>query len=432
MIEGKYDNVRVAEFDDKTWSELWTEYIYEAKRFSGKQRLKIFGDENIKIEAPLLTNKDKLNGIDKKLIGEFIRRHHPRIAHEISFVGLIGKDNKVISFASNLETKYKDYKDLAGLLARSHGIEVRDTFDYLKKFSEEEWSFPYSIQIVFLMTVIRLADYFQIESSRVSIQALKLKTFSSPVSELEHFKHLSIKFVKQSHIDSEALTVEADPKNSLLYIKLKELFKDIQHELDISWAVLGEVYGRENFEKKPNLKYRRIRSNLERKSKFSSNAHYVSERVVFTSDEELPKLLIAPLYGDDPSFGVRELLQNSIDACREREIEENKTKNNYHALIKVTIDKDEENKPFFEIKDNGRGMTLIELKNYFLKAGASFRKSADWQKKFVTDEGQAIVLRSGKFGVGVLAAFLIGEEINVCTKSIYSSVGYKFKADIDR
>jgi molecular chaperone HtpG len=426
MIDGKYDSIKIDRFDEKSWSLLWEEYLDEAKRFSSKQLNKVFGDEQADIKKIKLTKKDELTGIDKKLIGEFLRRHHPRLAHEISIAGLLGKDNKIVLFANNLIDGYNDYRSLSGLIARSHGMEIRSTFEFLKQYSEEEWAFPYSIHAVFLMTVIRLADYFQFDSSRVSLQSLKLKSFSSPISELEHFKHLAIKFVKPSSIDDEALTIEAMPNNSLVYLKLKELFIDIQKELDISWAVLGEIYGKEDYDSKPNLKYRRIRSNLEKKSKFITEVEYVPEKITFTSDEELSKLLIAPLYGNNPIFGIRELLQNSIDACNEREV----LNPDYSPYVDVILSKIEE-RYFFKISDNGKGMTLFEIQNYFLRAGSSFRKSYEWKKKFTNDSGISNVQRSGRFGIGALAAFLLGKEIQVVTKSIYEKNGYTFTAQLD-
>ena len=43
----------------------------------------------------------------------------------------------------------------------------------------------------------------------------------------------------------------------------------------------------------------------------------------------------------------------------------------------------------------------------------------------------ARVLRSGRFGVGVLAAFLVGSEIEVLTRHLCEPEGVRFKATID-
>jgi hypothetical protein len=429
LVKGVYDDVRVDYFDDKTWNELWIEYLDESKKFNSLQKKQIFGDEFLIVNVPDIDNKNSITTIDKKLIGEFIRRNHARLAHEISLKGAIvgSKDN--ISFAHDFE-HYQ--RDLAGLIARSHGINIRDTFDYLKiNHSENEWANPYSIKIIYIMILLRIGDYFQFDSGRVSIQTLKIKTFSTPFSELEHLKHLAIKFVKASHSDDETLVVEAAPENSFMFISLTRLFRDIQTEIDISWAVIGEIYGKDIEGKKPKIKYRRIKSNLDdKRGAFVKNLTYIPEEIKFTTDIELLKLLAAPLYGNSPTYGVRELLQNSVDACRERKVEEDKIGNLFVPAVNVELKKDKDVYTF-TIEDNGKGMSLFEIKNYFLKAGSSFRKSNDWKKNFTDESGKSIIARNGKFGIGVLAAFLLGAEIAIETKSKYSSQAYAFNASID-
>lgn len=99
LLNGDYDAHKSC-LDIKTWRELWNEYLSEAKRFSSQQKRNVFGNEYQAYNEPDLTNKDNLTGYDKKLIGEFIRRHHARLAHEIAFNGLLGKDNKRIEFGN--------------------------------------------------------------------------------------------------------------------------------------------------------------------------------------------------------------------------------------------------------------------------------------------------------------------------------------------
>jgi molecular chaperone HtpG len=425
LLAGKYDDVRIDAFDEKKWSSLWIEFLDEARKFNGTQKIQIFGDEMVIVRVPNLSNKNNLDTLDRKLIGEFIRRNHPRFAHEISLTGYIKGKISDITFASD----FPGYcKDLSGLIARSHGIDIRDTFEYLKSnHSEYEWANPYSIKIIFLMIVIRVADYFQFDINRISIQTLKIKTFSTPYSEFEHLKHLAIKFVKVFQNDNETLMVETEPKDSVMFLSLKNLFKDIQKEIDTSWAILGEIYGKDLEPNKPKIKYRRIKSNIDNnRSSFLKKLNYIPEEITFTTDIELLKLLAAPLYGNNPSFGIRELLQNSIDACRERL----KGQDTYQPNIDVFVVKDQD-EYFFSIIDNGKGMTLFEIKHYFLRAGSSFRKSLDWKKKFTDESGHSLIARSGKFGIGVLASFILGSEIHVKTGSISSDEVLEFKASIN-
>ncbi|GAL75710.1 hypothetical protein JCM19275_1593 [Nonlabens ulvanivorans] len=76
-------------------------------------------------------------------------------------------------------------------------------------------------------------------------------------------------------------------------------------------------------------------------------------------------------------------------------------------------------------------MSLDEIKNYFLSAGASYRKSREWKEMFTNEKGKSKVQRNGRFGIGVLAAFLIGKNISIITKKINSDFGYSFEANLN-
>jgi len=209
------------------------------------------------------------------------------------------------------------------------------------------------------------------------------------------------------------------PENALLYVEIQELIKYIQQEFDMSWAILGETYG---LSKGTKIKFRRIMSNLEDEN-FLKDIKYVPQKIAFTVDSNISKLLVAPLYGDNPIYGIRELVQNATDACKERmSIEQRKENTNYNPLVTVAIDEINEKQYKFTIVDNGRGMNLYEILNYFLSVGSSFRQDIGWKKEFSS------VNRNGKFGIGILAAFLLGDEIAVKTRSYEKDAeAYTFK-----
>lgn len=427
MLQGDYDDYRIETIDKLKWSELWEDYQSEVKRFSSSQKRNIFGKEDLVFRSPDLTNRDTLNGYDRKLIGEFLRRHHARLAHEIGLGGLIYDGGKIHFGGEKLDDQHRR---LAGIVARSHGMDIRDTFTYLQQIAHDSWRNPEGINIVFLMVVIRIADYIQIDHTRVNKFLLKMKYFSSPISIREHNAHLSVSSLNFEQPDSEKIYVNCNPENSELYVKVKDLITDIQSEFDKSWATMGEIYG---FipKDRPSIKFRRISSNLE-STTFLSSLRYLPERVSFKVNNNLSKLLVAPLYGDNPTFGVRELLQNAIDACKERKHFEYFSENySYNPKITISIKQINEEYSTFKICDNGKGMSEFEIINYFLNVGASFRKSLEWKKLFVSDEGKTQVQRNGKFGIGVLASFLLGEQIEVKTTHFQLGWTYSFKAEIE-
>ncbi len=425
LISGDFDDIRVKEFDKETWKELWETYLDEARKWGDIEKKNIIGNKFWRFEKPDTSRKDKLNGEHKKLIGEFIRRYHPRLAHEIALKGFPTKEEQ-IPFAERMEPAKTN---ICGLIARSHGLNIRNTFDYLKGKFGHTWIKPYNIEVVYLMVLLRTADYFQFDSSRTPVHSIKLKTFNSPISQTEHYKHLDVKYIQTFKKDPETLFAHCEPRNSFIFISLKKLLADIQYELDLSWAILGEIYGKETKKEQPGLIYRRIKSNLDDVKSFAKTVNYIPESIGFNVSNEISKLLVGPLYGNDPSFGIRELVQNATDACREREYLEG---DNYSGSVTVTLfSKNESNSMFFSIEDNGIGMDINVLKNYFLKIGSSLRNSSQWRKQYSDDVGNSKIQRSGKFGIGVLAAFLIGDEMQIETRHKNAKYGLSFETNLN-
>ena len=263
------------------------------------------------------------------------------------------------------------------------------------------------------MSVLRMADLLDASAERAPFLLFNSDYFASSYSKNEWKLNQRIAN-KQWRKDEEKLHVIASPKNSRQYVKLKSWFDWWQNELDLSWAVIGEKY-----HKNYNLTIRRITSNLDNTDKYD----FVTRKMCVKVNPDITKLLIEPLYDNDPKYGVRELLQNAIDACNER-----KAIDNTEGHITVEVDTE---KKFFRIKDNGIGMTENVIADYFLTAGASFCDSSEWRTDFIDDEQNPKLARSGRFGIGALAAFLIGSKVAVTTRSIKEEIGYSFEYSIE-
>ena len=106
---------------------------------------------------------------------------------------------------------------------------------------------------------------------------------------------------------------------------------------------------------------------------------------------------IIPLYEGQnyPEVVMRELLQNAMDACKI-------VKRDYN--IKISVE-EEDGKIFLSILDNGIGMSIAEIKNYYLTIGKSGKREVSNVDDLV-----------GHFGIGALSMFLISDSIFVQTK----------------
>ncbi|WP_281700481.1 ATP-binding protein [Acetobacter malorum] len=400
------NNHETSFFDLRKWSDLWTDFILEAKRFDGNQLRRLFGSTDPIEEPP--ENSMYYNKHHRILIGEFLRRHHPRLAYEISLYGFPTQDGKKIQI---LRPEASNLGEMAGLIAYSHGIPMRNAIDILStKFHKREYQ---NIHAPILIAALRIADYLQIQPDRADPTHLKLRNLNSPFSQGEWRVHQCVHNITQADDDPEAISVMASPPDVETYLKFRKWVTGFQAELDATWASLGEIYGRfteQGFDKF-QIRLRRIHTNTDNDVEFAKTVKYLPAQISFkASSPDLLGLLIAPLYGDRPEIGLRELIQNSVDAVLEREHVEG------HRPNQLLEEKDTDIlvRPIFNnekiiqiiIEDRGIGMNENIIRNYFLNAGASFRKSSYWKKSFLTEEGQSSVARTGRFGIGALAAFL--------------------------
>ena len=430
----------ISELGDKAWPVLWEQFRAEAIRFSGAENMRLFGDPAAVVPPAL----DQWNWSKKQdlLVGEFIRRHHARLAHQIALHGFPGSEREELELSSLLPAAFSD---VAGLIARSHGMPLRPCTDYLqgKYFNRLD---PLRVHALFLMCVLRVADYMQIESDRAPIVWLRMSPLRSPISIQEWKKHHSIGEVTPDENDPEAYTVLVTPEKVDCVgtcLQIRALLDSIQSEIDQSWAVLGEVYGRQRDSNRPlyllGLTMRRVRSNL-------NDPHFLG-RLPFepvslrfrSADAKLFRLLTEPLYGGEANIGVRELLQNSIDAVRELEAFCKRHRKDRQEIelpdqpaeVVVELVENTEGQPCLTVRDRGIGMTLEIIRDYFLCVGASFRESLAWRSEFTSIKGTSEVLRTGYFGVGALAGFLVGEQIKVSTRHVTSEEGLEFSTTID-
>lgn len=113
----------IAGLGDLPWSQLWNDFLSEASRFGEEKLNAIFGNAE-----PCRTDLLDLRNLTQRdclLIGEFLRRHHARLAHEIAIAGVPGPGKDPLRLMGFDD----DLADIAGLIARSHGMPLRATFE---------------------------------------------------------------------------------------------------------------------------------------------------------------------------------------------------------------------------------------------------------------------------------------------------------------
>jgi molecular chaperone HtpG len=419
---------------DLPWSALWRAFRKEARHFTQSQLDRMLGPANDGVPAIAFGDHTlhpaDWTEADHLLIGEFLRRHHARLAHEIAIFGFPG----AITEYPRLSTAVPELADAMGLVARSHNEPMRTCLDYLAYLQPGNQR-PFGALVPYLIGLIRTADYFQLEASRAPSLLLHLKEPPSPQSIDEWNKHKAIGSISWFVTDPLAIFIEVTATHRLrTHLQLAELFSDLQRELDTTTAVLSETYSTPTLGLL-RLARQRIRTNLVEPS-LHARLPFVPKKSALRSAEDLFRLVIGDLYGNQPAVAGRELVQNAVDSIRERRRWEahfqlavsDSDFREQDADVEVILSETPDGVSL-RVSDRGVGMTPATVISYFLTAGATFAFSSG---ELDLDRETAVSwMKTGRFGVGAFAAFLLGSEMRVTTRHLGSDKAVTFLARID-
>ena len=413
LADGAHSSHLVKKLDMNTWKESWSKYVSRTQRLKISEMVRTYG-HSVEISEDCIRKGSSTTEDDRRIIGEFLRQNHGRLAHEIAIHGFPGTQSQDLFHEPDCNS---EDQDMIGLLARSHQMNIRDTEAYVRTFGKD--SMPHGIPAYYLMTVLRMADYLDASEKRAPEILERIQKIRVPSSEQEWTWNQCIsKDEKRCEPSTHNLRIDATPKKSTEYVLVDQWLRSVQAELDLCWSILAEHYSDKPF----RLTIHRVISRIHEEDVLERfNEKFLTREVKITANPEIVKLMMEPLYGDDPTYGVRELLQNAVDACLEREKWEKDHGNpNYKGLVDIRIENG-----VFTITDNGMGMNEDVLLNYYLSAGSSYRSSDAWMAANAPD-GKSQVARTGRFGVGFLAAFLLGDEVEVHTQHREDEKGYHF------
>ncbi|MBL8813190.1 MAG: ATP-binding protein [Planctomycetaceae bacterium] len=419
---------------DASWKTLWNAFLLEAQRWTPIRRSDALGKVHhwpSKQEWEQLTSEDSVGFAEmakrySRITGEFLRRHHARIAYEIAvdgYPGVSGDDFMVLSKLPGC------IGELAGFVARSHHYAIRQATRFVNERLGRLRG-PYDSRPVVAMSLLRLSDYLQLDSSRAPTILLRTRNPSSPVSVQEWQKHAV--FFPVSFVGRENgllfFGVRAMPTYGI-FVACKRLLQGLQMELDECHATLREQHPKSDRSPDVWLSFSRVESDLSMPA-FVRALPYEADENYISVDPQILYQLVQPLYGSRPEFGVRELLQNAIDAVRERNHVDVDGARHLseegcpRVIVEFTKRKDEDWE--ITVKDTGVGMTPRTIRQFFLRAGASFRHSQEWSQRYNRSDGTSAVLRTGQFGIGVFAGFLLGPKLEVTTRHYSESTAKQF------
>lgn len=280
-----------------------------------------------------------------------------------------------------------------------------ENFEWLSSnlpFDQRKGEWRLSSQYIALL--LRIADYLDIDEDRAPFY---LYQFLSPkdYGDLEWRQHFVIENKDKIYTDEKTnkknIEVYGESANPEIHRKLLKYFDAVNSELK------NAIDYSETFRDKKYLLS--IGSTVHNKIRTKGFA-FSDFRLALDYKAVTSLLMGENIYGDE-KYGLRELIQNSIDACKvmlEESFKNDEFKYNpYKPFINVILDKERKQ---VIVYDNGKGMSVDILKNYFLNVGVSYYVSDDYL--FQGNQYSPI----GNYGIGFLSCFMLSDTVSVITK----------------
>lgn len=339
----------------------------------------------------------KKNSNNEELaLQEVIRTQHGKIANDFvtdKYKEYFLLPNTSISFAKDL-----------GLICQSH----TEGESYLNKLHVDSLKGEYSYNPQFIAILLRVADILDIDSTRTPLELYNSMDLNE-YSDEEWLKNLTIENTKKIFVKSYLKIVRLDGsvKDIKVHRKLLNYIEWIENELRLAVEKTADMHE----------KYR-LHLNTKVQNNIQPIGYTIPDLKLNIDYKAVTKLLMGESVYGSKALGLRELLQNSIDACM---VKKEKLQSDYKPTIEINIFKD---KNQVIVKDNGMGMNENIIKKYFLNVGKSYYKSPD----FLNYEHTYNPI--GNFGIGFLSCFMLSSHVNVITK--YHGDKYMYRIDLEQ
>lgn len=343
-----------------------------------------------------------------QLVEDQIVTNYIRITHADRARKLIAKD-----WAGKI--KYQD-TDLTPTLAEicfSHNENYMALLDMetVKLCSEDTF-----LCLPFVSVILRLTDIMDFDTKRTPAILFSHLTIKNAVSLTEWVKHLS---VSGWTFQRETITFSAQCSHPAIEASIRNFCDQIDNELKnctfILANLISEICDVECYKIKlpAYVNRKKIGAKVDiatgvpiysyRDTKFTLNKRQVVDLLMGTK-----------LYGK-PEVALRELLQNSIDACQLRSSLNEVWRDNYIPRICVSLET-VDNTDYLVVDDNGIGMNQHIIDSYYTNVGQSYYTSTEYHD--LMSESLKTFKPISRFGIGILACFMVCDNMEVETKKV--------------
>lgn len=268
-----------------------------------------------------------------------------------------------------------------------------------------------------IAVLLRLADLLDFDAKRTPSILFSHLFVRHPVSIKEWNKHRAI---EAWNIGPDVIQFHAKCSHPAIQSSINTFCDVIDNELSACnniLASLNDKNGKKNSDLVIRIPFKVDRTKIETRKSIDGKPEFIYRETQFnlSKNQVIDLLMGTKLYGD-PEVAMRELLQNSIDACLLRKAMEDSWGNAYVPTISVKYFT-ENNEDILVIEDNGIGMDQYVIDNYYSKVGSSFYKSSDFYD--LKSQSKANFTPTSRFGIGILSCFMVADALHVDTRKVY-------------
>lgn len=288
------------------------------------------------------------------------------------------------------------------------------------------------VNVQFLSIILRMSDAIHFSSDRAPLSLYAEKLITDPVS-MQHWK------AKFQDLKYEIVLVDgmteikffAFCENPQIYYFILRYINWVDYELNNYHKHFKHLQMvKSPYVEKYNLPLALM---VDRSNIIADEEKFIPDpdlKFTLEQDKILNLLMGVQLY-KDKYLCLRELYQNSLDACRCMLAENSITSVSEEFCIRFGIlskNIDGSNRKILYCLDNGTGMTRDIVKNHLLKIGNSYYKSKSFSQQNTNWMNK--VKPTSQFGIGILSCYMIADKIEVVTRH-YSNTDEIFCLNMD-
>ena len=348
---------------------------------------------------------------EKKLhhLQNYIRNAHgDRVSKIINY--RINKDTTIHSLMYMGQSHTYDISGIIVNVCRSH----QKDFEWIEKNIQSNHSCgKYSFNPRHIAFLLRIADALDIDDRRAP-PFLYWHINLNKVSNEEWRKHIPIRNYDKVRLNNGQWLIcfDGECDDPEIYRKIKEYLDNLEDDI----RKIKSASETMDSQYKLNI-------SLPIKESITTKGFIQSELQFTLQYKQVSRLLMGEKIYGEKKDGLRELLQNSIDAVKlMNDIQSSNPYSTYEPVVGIDFDK-ANNK--FIVYDNGIGMTEEILKKYFFNIGNSYYTSDEFLER--NHSYNPI----GHFGIGFLACFMLSSRAIIETKYYNNDNFIKMNVDKD-